>query len=104
MANITHARDLIAGSDPAQSVLLLPHGSGYNEHSHIPMAQEVVPTSPVIGLRRTAVDRVQILQAPSLRISTSHSSRGISAIAVSTPSRSPLLWVFFVPLAERRFR
>ena len=53
MAQPIHARRFIAGTDPAKSPLVLLHGSGGDEHELVPMVTELVPGSPVLGVRGT---------------------------------------------------
>jgi len=53
----THMHHFIAGTDPAKPPLVLLHGSGGNEHDMLPLAEELAPGSPVLGVRGTiAID------------------------------------------------
>jgi phospholipase/carboxylesterase len=53
----THTHHFIAGTDPAKPPLVLLHGSGGNEHDLLPLAEELAPGSPVLGVRGTvAID------------------------------------------------
>jgi phospholipase/carboxylesterase len=57
MTQPTHAHRLIAGIDPVKSPLVLLHGPGGDEHELVPLAHELAPGSPIIGLRGTvAID------------------------------------------------
>jgi hypothetical protein len=53
----THAYHFLAGTDPAKSPLVLLHGSGGDEHDLMPLAEELAPGSPILGVRGTiAID------------------------------------------------
>ena len=43
----------IPGADPARAPLVLLHGSGGNERDLLPLAEELAPGSPILGIRGT---------------------------------------------------
>ena len=57
MTQLTHTYQFISGADPARPPLVLLHGSGGGEHDLVPLAEELAPGSPILGLRGTvAID------------------------------------------------
>src|SRR4030081_3345522 len=57
MTQATHAQHFIAGTDPAKLPLVLLHGSGGDERELVPLAHELAPGSPILGLRgNVAID------------------------------------------------
>jgi phospholipase/carboxylesterase len=57
MTQPTHTYQFISGAAPARSPLVLLHGSGGGERDLVPLAEELAPGSPILGLRGTvAID------------------------------------------------
>ena len=57
MTQPTHTYQFIPGAGPARPALVLLHGSGGREHDLVPLAEQLAPASPILGLRGTvAVD------------------------------------------------
>jgi phospholipase/carboxylesterase len=53
----THTYHFTSGDSPAKQPLVLLHGSGGGEHDLVPLAEELAPGSPIVGLRGTvAID------------------------------------------------
>jgi phospholipase/carboxylesterase len=54
---MTHTCQFISGADPARPPLALLHGFGGGEHDLVPLAEELAPGLPILGLRGTvAID------------------------------------------------
>jgi phospholipase/carboxylesterase len=51
MTQTTHIHHFIPPRDPTRAPLVLLHGSGGDEHDLVPLAQELAPGSPIIGVR-----------------------------------------------------
>lgn len=57
MSEPTHVHHFIPGTDPTRAPLVLLHGSGGHEHDLVPLAEELAPGSPILGVRGTvAID------------------------------------------------
>ena len=57
MTQPSHVHHFIPGTEAARAPLVLLHGSGGNEHDLVPLVEELVPGSPVLGVRGTvAID------------------------------------------------
>jgi phospholipase/carboxylesterase len=57
MTQPTHTSQFISGAAPARPPLVLLHGSGGGECDLVPLAEELAPGSPILGLRGTvAID------------------------------------------------
>jgi phospholipase/carboxylesterase len=48
-----HSHLFMPGSDPTKPPLVLLHGSGGDEHAFVPLADDVAPGSPTLGIRGT---------------------------------------------------
>jgi predicted esterase len=55
MIQLKHAYQFIAGTDPAESLVLL-HGSGGDERDLVALAEELAPGSSVLGRGTIAID------------------------------------------------
>src|ERR1700733_6099366 len=53
MTEPRHTCHFTSGHDPARPPLVLLHGSGGGEHDLVPLAEELAPGSPILGLRGT---------------------------------------------------
>src|SRR5215475_8938258 len=53
MAQPTHAHSFLAGTDPTKAPLVLLHGSGGSESDLMPLADELAPGAPRLGIRGT---------------------------------------------------
>ena len=53
MTTASHSHLFIPGTDPIRPPLVLLHGSGGNEHELVPLAADVAPGSPTLGIRGT---------------------------------------------------
>jgi phospholipase/carboxylesterase len=51
MTQSPHIYHILSGTDLPKSPLVLLHGSGGNEHDLVPLAEELAPGSPILGLR-----------------------------------------------------
>src|SRR5260221_6852947 len=57
MTQPPHIYQFILGAAPARPPLVLLHGSGGDERELVPLAEELAPGSPILGLRGTvAID------------------------------------------------
>jgi phospholipase/carboxylesterase len=57
MTQPTHSYQFASGTDSVRRPLVLLHGSGGGEHDLVPLAEELAPGSPIVGLRGTvAID------------------------------------------------
>ena len=53
MTGLPHSHLFIPGTDPTKPPLVLLHGSGGDEDELVPLAAEVAPGSPTLGIRGT---------------------------------------------------
>jgi phospholipase/carboxylesterase len=57
MTQPTHTYHFVSGAAPARPPLVLLHGSGGRERDLVPLAEELAPGWPILGLRGTvAID------------------------------------------------
>lgn len=57
MPPTTHVHQLIPATEATRAPLVLLHGSGGGEHDLVPLAEELAPGSPILGVRGTvAID------------------------------------------------
>jgi phospholipase/carboxylesterase len=57
MTEPTHTYEFISGAAPARPPLVLLHGSGGGERDLVPLAEDLAPGSPILGVRGTvAID------------------------------------------------
>jgi phospholipase/carboxylesterase len=53
MTTPSHSNLFIPGTDPMKPPLVMLHGSGGDEHELVPLAADVAPGSPTLGIRGT---------------------------------------------------